>query len=79
MSKIRCPICDKTMDHQGPKEWPDWPFCCRRCRLVDLGRWLGGAYSIPASVEEEDVDETDPESHSRYPAVPLAEPHTEQA
>ena len=24
-----------------------WPFCSDRCRLADLGRWLGEAYRIP--------------------------------
>ncbi len=79
MSKIRCPICDRVMDHQGPKEWPDWPFCCRRCRLVDLGRWLGGVYSIPTPVDEEDEEETNHVSHSVEPVVPSTEPHREQA
>ena len=23
------------------------PFCSERCKLVDLGRWLDGEYSIP--------------------------------
>jgi hypothetical protein len=26
---------------------PYRPFCSERCRLVDLGRWLGEAYRIP--------------------------------
>lgn len=29
-------------------EWPDYPFCSARCRKIDLGRWLGGKYAIPA-------------------------------
>jgi endogenous inhibitor of DNA gyrase (YacG/DUF329 family) len=28
-------------------EWPDFPFCSPRCKLVDLGRWLGEAYRVP--------------------------------
>ena len=24
-----------------------WPFCSDRCRLADLGRWLGETYRIP--------------------------------
>ncbi len=24
------------------------PFCSKRCADVDLGRWLGGTYAIPA-------------------------------
>ena len=29
------------------EEHPETPFCSSRCRLVDLGRWLEGAYRIP--------------------------------
>ena len=25
---------------------PSWPFCSERCRLLDLGRWLGEDYRI---------------------------------
>ena len=28
-------------------EAPWFPFCSERCRLVDLGRWLDGVYTIP--------------------------------
>lgn len=23
------------------------PFCCERCRLIDLGQWFSGAHAIP--------------------------------
>ena len=32
------------------------PFCSKRCANVDLGRWLGGTYSVPA---EEPLSEAD--------------------
>ena len=42
----RCPICRRPT-------LPDWrPFCSRRCADVDLGRWVTGAYAIPAEEEE---------------------------
>jgi endogenous inhibitor of DNA gyrase (YacG/DUF329 family) len=46
---------------------PPFPFCSPRCRLVDLGRWIDGAYAIPAgeapadgesSVPDDDEDES---------------------
>lgn len=39
----RCPICGKPADPGSPER----PFCSRRCKLVDLGRWLKGHYAIP--------------------------------
>ncbi|MEI6559885.1 MAG: DNA gyrase inhibitor YacG [Rhodospirillaceae bacterium] len=37
----RCPICRR------PAQPAFRPFCSRRCRTVDLSRWLGGVYRIP--------------------------------
>jgi uncharacterized protein len=47
MNKPRCPICGKDMPGQY-KEWPDYPFCSPKCRKIDLGRWLGEKYRMPA-------------------------------
>jgi endogenous inhibitor of DNA gyrase (YacG/DUF329 family) len=30
------------------------PFCSKRCADVDLHRWLGGVYAIPAIEAAED-------------------------
>jgi endogenous inhibitor of DNA gyrase (YacG/DUF329 family) len=46
---VSCPICRR------PAAEPYRPFCSKRCADVDLGRWLTGAYAIPA----EDADEAD--------------------
>lgn len=58
MKKARCPVCERVMD-QGPKEWPDWPFCSPRCKLVDLGRWLGEEYRVASPPKEEHPEDTD--------------------
>jgi hypothetical protein len=44
---------------QGPREWPEWPFCGPRCRLIDLGRWLNQDYAVPVAnaVPEDEDDE----------------------
>jgi uncharacterized protein len=44
---------------------PAWqPFCSERCKLADLGRWLGGEYRIPVadSPSPQDDDDHDDES-----------------
>lgn len=40
-----CPICGKPVDARPAN--PSSPFCSDRCRLLDLGRWLGEEYRIP--------------------------------
>ena len=77
MSEVLCPICDKVMDGQGPKEWPQWPFCSPRCRTIDLGRWLGGDYRIATPAREEDLEEA--LENPAKPAVPSAVPDREEA
>jgi endogenous inhibitor of DNA gyrase (YacG/DUF329 family) len=49
-----CPTCRKPVLPR--RENPSSPFCCPRCRLVDLGRWLGEEYRVaeaPADGEGE--------------------------
>jgi len=77
MKKVRCPICDKKMDGQGPKEWPDWPFCSSRCKLIDLGRWLGEEYRLGTTGEEEDSPDANPGPPKS--AAPSAVPNREEA
>ncbi len=43
-----CPICGKPADEQFR------PFCSRRCRDVDLNRWLSGVYAVPITADEEE-------------------------
>ncbi len=47
MIRGRCPICGKSFEAAKLDEVPSFPFCSDRCRLVDLGRWIDGAYAIP--------------------------------
>lgn len=52
--RITCPTCRET----GP--WPDMtyaPFCSERCKMVDLGRWLGEEYRITSPLTAEDLQE----------------------
>jgi uncharacterized protein len=44
-----CVIC-----HAHPQTEKYRPFCSKRCADVDLHRWLGGVYAIPALPDEEE-------------------------
>jgi endogenous inhibitor of DNA gyrase (YacG/DUF329 family) len=58
--KVRCPQCG------GESVWaqtnPFRPFCCERCKLIDMGAWASESYRVP-------VQET---------ADPLSEPPTRE-
>lgn len=43
---VECPNCGKLVDYARRNENPDFPFCCRRCKLVDLGKWLSEEHRI---------------------------------
>ncbi|HWG06629.1 MAG TPA: DNA gyrase inhibitor YacG [Beijerinckiaceae bacterium] len=50
-----CPICGK------PPLEAFQPFCSKLCADIDLARWLGGRYAIPAEPAEGD-DEISPKT-----------------
>ena len=61
MSKVRCPICDAKM----PGNWadyPEYPFCSRRCKTIDLGRWLGEDYKVSSKDDRDRSTPGDPGS-----------------
>jgi len=45
-----CPICGK------PSAPALRPFCSKRCADIDLHRWLGGVYAVPAEPDEPSAD-----------------------
>lgn len=58
---MSCPICGRpTLETYRP-------FCSKRCSEVDLGRWITGAYAIPADDDDDRLgeDPTDNEDQSR--------------
>ncbi len=63
MISVRCPICGRTLQGQSTARWPQFPFCSPRCKMIDLGRWLGESYRLQAEElpgdEEDGTPETD--------------------
>lgn len=54
---MKCPICKKHVEESGPDRGAWFPFCSQRCKLIDLGRWLGGKYQIPVDAEDQEAEE----------------------
>jgi len=42
--KLACPTCKKTVLWND--DFPHRPFCCDRCRLIDLGEWASESHRI---------------------------------
>ena len=51
--KHSCRVCGKSVKTTEPT----FPFCCDRCRLVDLGKWFNESYRMTRRIDE--VDEVD--------------------
>jgi endogenous inhibitor of DNA gyrase (YacG/DUF329 family) len=55
MLTFECPICEKSFTVEKREDAPFRPFCSQRCKMVDLGRWLDGTYTVsgPLTAEPE--------------------------
>ncbi len=53
--EVSCPNCKKKFNYY---ESEFRPFCCEKCRLIDLGQWLSESYSVPAEKLTPDELET---------------------
>jgi endogenous inhibitor of DNA gyrase (YacG/DUF329 family) len=50
---VKCPRCGQETDTAAN---PFRPFCSERCKMIDLGNWIQGAYRIPTRDADEDED-----------------------
>lgn len=54
---LTCPICQAELPPGAVTESRWFPFCCERCRNVDLYRWSEGRYSIVEPLGPEHLGE----------------------
>ena len=47
---VSCPQCGKQVIRAYR------PFCSARCKMIDLARWLGGAYRLPSEDEPDEAE-----------------------
>lgn len=53
--EVKCPTCDKKFNYYDSEFRP---FCCEKCRLIDLGQWFSESYAVPAQkLSEEELSE----------------------
>lgn len=53
---LTCPTCNNPLEWS--EKFPFRPFCCERCKLIDLGEWASESHSIPGAP----IDPLDPAS-----------------
>ncbi|WP_428239729.1 DNA gyrase inhibitor YacG [Gynuella sp.] len=70
MIKVKCPTCKKEVEWSKENQFR--PFCCERCKLIDLGDWASEGHSIagPIMMDDpfsEDLDDffIDPEKNGK--------------
>jgi uncharacterized protein len=51
--KVNCPTCEKKFEYNLSEFRP---FCCERCKLIDLGQWLDGSYTVESKENLSDED-----------------------
>jgi tRNA threonylcarbamoyladenosine biosynthesis protein TsaE len=54
MAHRACPGCHR----QVAESEPTFPFCSKRCKLLDLARWAQGDYKITRPADDSDFEET---------------------
>lgn len=59
----RCPQCHKPSLIAAANPWR--PFCCERCKLIDLGDWMNGRFVIPVEPSEDSLDDYLPDEPPR--------------
>lgn len=53
---VKCPTCSRPVAWVSEQRFK--PFCCERCKLIDLGEWIMEEKVIPG---EELLDDNQPE------------------
>ncbi|RKU26022.1 hypothetical protein C6497_14660 [Candidatus Poribacteria bacterium] len=66
--KIKCSQCGteyKFIYQKGIPLPPNFPFCSKRCKSIDLGKWLNEEYRISTPItDDEDFTNIEQKVHS---------------
>jgi hypothetical protein len=57
--RVRCPACGG--DSLYSPDNPFRPFCCERCKNLDLGAWANEGFRVPADMQTEATQPPCPE------------------
>ncbi len=52
-ANVICPICKKKGEWFAGKYGP---FCSKRCKMIDLGKWFSGEHAISEPLRPEQLE-----------------------
>jgi len=61
MPTVNCPQCGKSLEYEKLADLPYFPFCSKRCKLIDLGAWFDEEHRIAGSENPDDLTDDLPE------------------
>ena len=67
MPALDCRHCGKPLRYERISDLPHFPFCSKKCKLLDLGEWLDEEHRIPGepgSLTEYEVQEKKEDSEA---------------
>jgi uncharacterized protein len=64
---VACPQCGKEVIWSKEAS-PYRPFCSERCKLIDLGQWAEGGYSIPLEEKSDEEISTSDQTNKPHQA-----------
>tara|TARA_Y100001938_G_scaffold48501_1_gene67552 strand:- start:441 stop:635 length:195 start_codon:yes stop_codon:yes gene_type:complete len=50
---VQCPTCGAPVEWKAESTYR--PFCCERCKLIDLGAWAAEEHTIPGDNLEDEL------------------------
>ncbi|WP_408635853.1 DNA gyrase inhibitor YacG [Parendozoicomonas callyspongiae] len=50
---VKCPHCSKPVEWKSENKYR--PFCCERCKMIDLGAWAAEEHKIPGASQYDDL------------------------
>lgn len=68
IQRMTCPVCEKELPLEITSDTPLFPFCCKRCKEVDLFRWMNGDYALVEQLTSEKLrDQLESLPESEFP------------
>jgi len=60
MRIIGCRHCGRPVRYRTPDDAPHFPFCSRRCKMVDLDKWFSEEHRLAGAEGALDADGRSP-------------------